>query len=435
MNRLPLVLAAFVVASLSTPAVFGVNRIFINNANASVGSTGNTIAIRGDLDVAIYAFSVHLTYDAAKIRVTGVQNGSGITALAPEYSDGTITQSPGRVVYGVVFDLSNPITKNLSAGTNKELLTITYDVLSTSATTVLLDLNNQTGNPSKLNVFVNSNGDPISPAPTLADGTITILVNTPVIQSITPPNGPAGTEILIVGTNFNQAGLAVTVCGKSVTHTLLGDNQTIRVTTPTCAVGPAEVKVCTNLGCDTEPAGFTYEAGPQPPTIDTLLDNFGTAGKEFLVTGRNFDTGGLSVMVCNVNAAFTNLGGGTLRVTAPACGTIGFAPLKITTNVGSVTEPNGFEYRVVGVQFLRSDSNNDGKGDLSDAVWTLNYLFTGGPAPRCLEAADANDIGTVDLSDPIYHLNFLFQGGPAPPAPFPDKGLDPTPDAQPGCAL
>lgn len=437
MKRTLPVLVALVLSLAASRTVFGVNRFFINNTNAPVSSTGNSIVVRADLDQPIYAFSVHLTYDAAKIRVTAVQNGAGITALAPEYSDGTITVSPGRIVHGVVFDLSNPITKNLATGTNREMLTITYDVLSAGATTVLLDLNNQTGNPSRLNVFVDSDGDSIAPPPSLVDGTITILPPAvPVIQSITPSTGTAGTEILIVGTNFNQAGLAVTVCGQAIAHTLLGDNQTIRVSAPACATGPADVRVCTNNGCDTDVGGFTYEPGPQPPTIDSLVDNSGTAGKEFLVTGRNFDTGGLSVMVCGVNATFTNLGGGTLRVTAPSCGSLGFAPLKVTTSVGSATEPQGFEYTGGGGPvFIRGDSNNDKKVDLSDAVWTLNYLFTGGQAPRCLEAADANDAGSVDLSDPIYELNFLFQGGPAPPAPFPTAGTDPTPDVLPGCDL
>lgn len=37
--------------------------------------------------------------------------------------------------------------------------------------------------------------------------------------------------------------------------------------------------------------------------------------------------------------------------------------------------------------FLRGDANASGKVDLSDAVFTLNWLFLGGLAPSCPDAA------------------------------------------------
>ncbi|HZN60442.1 MAG TPA: C25 family cysteine peptidase, partial [Planctomycetota bacterium] len=72
------------------------------------------------------------------------------------------------------------------------------------------------------------------------------------------------------------------------------------------------------------------------------------------------------------------------------------------------------------IAYFRGDSNGDAKDDLSDAVYTLNYLFLGGTAPRCLDAADVNDDGKVDISDAIRLLGFLFLGEPAPP------GYDPA---------
>ncbi len=80
--------------------------------------------------------------------------------------------------------------------------------------------------------------------------------------------------------------------------------------------------------------------------------------------------------------------------------------------------------------FIRGDANCDGRSDISDSVWTLNYLFGGGSRPCCGDSADVNDDGKVDISDPIRELNYLFQGGPAPPSPGPDLpcGVDPTND-------
>lgn len=80
--------------------------------------------------------------------------------------------------------------------------------------------------------------------------------------------------------------------------------------------------------------------------------------------------------------------------------------------------------------FIRADTNLDARLDIADPIWTVNYLFSGGPKPLCFDAADANDDGTLNLSDAIYSLNYSFHGGPPPPEPFfPLCGLDPTEDA------
>ena len=86
-----------------------------------------------------------------------------------------------------------------------------------------------------------------------------------------------------------------------------------------------------------------------------------------------------------------------------------------------------------GADFVRGDANDDGAIDITDGVFTLNWLFAGGSEPGCLSAADANDNGQVDLSDAVYTLGFLFMGGRAPADPFPDCGEDPTADEL-GCA-
>jgi hypothetical protein len=74
------------------------------------------------------------------------------------------------------------------------------------------------------------------------------------------------------------------------------------------------------------------------------------------------------------------------------------------------------------------DSNQDGKLDLSDAIWLLGHLFLGtqpklpcgggsasAPGPGDLELADVNGDGGIDLSDAVSILGFLFLGA-RPPA-------------------
>jgi hypothetical protein len=80
------------------------------------------------------------------------------------------------------------------------------------------------------------------------------------------------------------------------------------------------------------------------------------------------------------------------------------------------------------VKFMRGDSNQDRSLDISDAVFTLAYLFLGGAAPGCLDTVDSNDDSATDVSDPIYLLAYLFTGGEEPPPPLTMCGHDYTPD-------
>jgi hypothetical protein len=89
--------------------------------------------------------------------------------------------------------------------------------------------------------------------------------------------------------------------------------------------------------------------------------------------------------------------------------------------------------------FVRSDTDGQTGLNITDAIRTLEFLFSGGRELPCRDAADANDDGVIDLSDPVYHLRYLFSGTAPPPAPFPACGEDPSADelgcaAPPACA-
>ncbi|MFP6631566.1 MAG: DVUA0089 family protein, partial [Planctomycetota bacterium] len=69
--------------------------------------------------------------------------------------------------------------------------------------------------------------------------------------------------------------------------------------------------------------------------------------------------------------------------------------------------------------FSRGDGNGDGSLELTDGIIVLNYLFTGGDAPGCMEAADSDNDGQISLTDAVLILSYLFQGGNAPALPGP----------------
>ena len=84
--------------------------------------------------------------------------------------------------------------------------------------------------------------------------------------------------------------------------------------------------------------------------------------------------------------------------------------------------------------FVRGDVDGSSVLDITDAIALLCMLFgaeTGqncGELPSCAHALDADDDEELNITDPIRILTGLFlDGGMLPPAPYPDRGEDPTP--------
>lgn len=86
-----------------------------------------------------------------------------------------------------------------------------------------------------------------------------------------------------------------------------------------------------------------------------------------------------------------------------------------------------------GAKFVRGDPDATGETDITDALFILDYLFLGGPAPSCVDAADSDDNAALQITDAVYLLGFLFLDGPTPREPFEACGTDSTPDPL-GCA-
>ena len=56
--------------------------------------------------------------------------------------------------------------------------------------------------------------------------------------------------------------------------------------------------------------------------------------------------------------------------------------------------------------------------DISDLVYLVDFIFTGGPTPSCPEEGNIEgDVAeNIDISDLVYLVDFIFTGGPTPPA-------------------
>lgn len=57
------------------------------------------------------------------------------------------------------------------------------------------------------------------------------------------------------------------------------------------------------------------------------------------------------------------------------------------------------------------DCNRDGRLDLSDAIYTIEYLFYGKYDSVCLPLCDTDRSGDVTITEPIALLQHLFHGG------------------------
>ena len=64
--------------------------------------------------------------------------------------------------------------------------------------------------------------------------------------------------------------------------------------------------------------------------------------------------------------------------------------------------------------YVCGDANDDDAVDISDAVYLIAYIFSGGGAPNPLLAGDANCADAVDISDVVYLIAYIFSGGAAP---------------------
>ncbi|MDH4223247.1 MAG: dockerin type I domain-containing protein, partial [candidate division Zixibacteria bacterium] len=79
----------------------------------------------------------------------------------------------------------------------------------------------------------------------------------------------------------------------------------------------------------------------------------------------------------------------------------GEVSIRVKSQAGPVTGNEG-------------DLNGDGKIDVSDAIFLINFLFKGGPEPNPPSAGDLNCDCVTTVSDIIYLINRLFRGGPPP---------------------
>jgi hypothetical protein len=178
---------------------------------------------------------------------------------------------------------------------------------------------------------------------------------------------------------------------------------------------------------DPDPPVVTLEGGSAAVVLDGSSSDDGDGGSQELTYtwAKVIGPAGYEIAAPD---------GESTRVAFTAAGEYIFR-LTVSDGADSDSAEETVTVREPGDEFRRGDSNADGRVDLSDGVHSLLYLFAGGPAPTCRDAADADDNGALQMADAINIFTFLFLGAATPPAPGPAEcGSDGTPDDELGCA-
>jgi hypothetical protein len=80
----------------------------------------------------------------------------------------------------------------------------------------------------------------------------------------------------------------------------------------------------------------------------------------------------------------------------------------------SYVDTREFTLTVIDMGYGPGDANLDGSCDVGDAVFLINHIFKGGPAPDEANFADVNADCAINVADAVYLINYVFKGGAAP---------------------
>jgi aminopeptidase N len=137
---------------------------------------------------------------------------------------------------------------------------------------------------------------------------------------------------------------------------------------------------------------------------DSVIVRGGSLPYTFSVTSGSLPAG-LTLNTTSGIISGTPTDSGRVTFTVSATGTTGGTDSKqITVRIAPEPPP----------VYVSGDANHDGFVDISDVVYLIAYIFSGGSAPVPLQAGDANADCLVDISDVVYLISYIFSGGSAP---------------------
>ncbi len=172
-------------------------------------------------------------------------------------------------------------------------------------------------------------------------------------------------------------------------------------TAPVITVPGMQTVLCDTLNCDT--LRFEVYATDGDPADILTITKYGV-GDFYTVPHPTPDTGFLNWVPV---PADTGTGVGIYIDTFVVNDGTGLADTDMVTikvKPRPVVPPSGNE----------GDVNGDGKINVTDAIFLVNFLFKNGPEPNPPPAGDINADCVTTVSDIVYLINYLYKGGAAP---------------------
>lgn len=130
---------------------------------------------------------------------------------------------------------------------------------------------------------------------------------------------------------------------------------------------------------------------------EQLASEGGTGTKSWIDLNDNLSGTGLSLSTSGLVSG-TPVAAGMLNFTA-----------RVQDQSLSVND-HAFSIRVIQC----GDADGSDGLSISDAVYLISYIFSGGPAPETTVHGDADCSGSINISDAVYMIAYIFSGGPAP---------------------
>jgi predicted house-cleaning NTP pyrophosphatase (Maf/HAM1 superfamily) len=87
-------------------------------------------------------------------------------------------------------------------------------------------------------------------------------------------------------------------------------------------------------------------------------------------------------------------------------------PMALNSQVPEPGQVDTVFYPVT--EYLRGDPNRDGKKNVSDVIYLINYVVKQGPLSEPVSLGDVDCNGDVTIADIVYLINYLFKEGNAP---------------------
>lgn len=175
----------------------------------------------------------------------------------------------------------------------------------------------------------------------------------PTISGFAPTSGPAGTSVVITGTDFTGA-TAVTFNGAAASAFTVDSATQVTATVPAGA-GTGKIAVTAPGGTATSAADFTFLA--PAPAITLFSPVGGPVGTSVVITGT--DLSGASAVTFNglAASAFTVNSATQITATVPASATTG--PIAVTTPGGTATSALDFTVTAPASSVLTTYADGD----------------------------------------------------------------------------